>query len=99
MGVSAPAPPLSFLQSGRGALSAAPLSVGPGSWSTAAAFVDGEFCEFYPERESAELWMLATDHVYRFLKAHALFAQNRGNRCFFPVFFHFYRIPFGGMQK
>ena len=30
-GVSAPAPPLSFLRSGRAALSGAPLSVGPGS--------------------------------------------------------------------
>ena len=37
MGVSAPAPPLSFLQSGRGALSGASLSVGPVGWSTAAA--------------------------------------------------------------
>ena len=29
MGVSAPAPPLSFVQAGRAALSGAPLSVGP----------------------------------------------------------------------
>ena len=29
MGVSAPAPPLSFLRAGRAALSGAPLSVGP----------------------------------------------------------------------
>ena len=29
VGVSAPAPPLSFLQAGRAALSGAPLSVGP----------------------------------------------------------------------
>ena len=28
-------------------------------------FVDGEFCEFYPERESAELWMLATEELHR----------------------------------
>ena len=28
-------------------------------------FVDGEFCEFYPERESAELWMLATEEMHR----------------------------------
>ena len=36
-GVSAPAPPLSFLHSGRNALSGASLSVGPVGWSTAAA--------------------------------------------------------------
>lgn len=28
-------------------------------------FVDGEFTEFYPERDSAELWMLATEEMHR----------------------------------
>ena len=28
-------------------------------------FVDGEFNEFYPERESAELWMMATEEMHR----------------------------------
>lgn len=28
-------------------------------------FVEGEFCEFYPERESAELWMQATEELHR----------------------------------
>ena len=28
-------------------------------------FVDGEFTEFYPERESAELWMQATEEMHR----------------------------------
>ena len=28
-------------------------------------FVDGEFCEFYPERDSAELWMQATEELHR----------------------------------
>lgn len=28
-------------------------------------FVDGEFNEFYPERESAELWMIATEEMHR----------------------------------
>lgn len=28
-------------------------------------FVDGEFCEFYPGRDSAELWMQATEELHR----------------------------------
>ena len=28
-------------------------------------FVDGEFTEFYPERDSAELWMMATEEMHR----------------------------------
>lgn len=28
-------------------------------------FVDGEFHEFYPERDSAELWMMATEELHR----------------------------------
>ena len=28
-------------------------------------FVDGEFCEFYPERDSAELWMQSTEELHR----------------------------------
>ena len=28
-------------------------------------FVDGEFTEFYPERDSTELWMMATEEMHR----------------------------------
>ena len=27
--------------------------------------MDGEFTEFYPERDSTELWMMATEEMHR----------------------------------
>lgn len=30
-------------------------------------FVNGEFTEFYPERESTELWFMATEEMHRFM--------------------------------
>ena len=28
-------------------------------------FVDGEFTEFYPDRDSTELWFMATEELHR----------------------------------
>ena len=28
-------------------------------------FVDGEFTEFYPDGDTAELWMMATEEMHR----------------------------------